>query len=97
MKIALFGATGFVGSYILDSLINSSSNSISKVVEIGLNNGIDYSDRIHFFKGDVRDKKLLEKIFLEASNACKAIEGVIHFAGLKSVAESVINPLLYWD
>ena len=34
-------------------------------------------------------RKLLIKI--------KKIDGVIHFAGLKSVKESFYNPILYWD
>ena len=30
-------------------------------------------------------------------HAAGAVDGVIHFAGLKAVGESVANPLLYWD
>ena len=36
-------------------------------------------------------------IFLESLENKNIIKGVIHFAGLKSVSESIANPLLYWD
>jgi UDP-glucose 4-epimerase len=45
-----------------------------------------------FVEGDVRDAALLQKLFTE-----HAIDSVIHFAGLKSVAEGGVKPLLYYD
>ena len=50
-----------------------------------------------FIKGDVRDKEFLRKIFEEYKLSGNEIEIVIHFAGLKAVGESVLNPLSYWD
>ncbi|MCV5941189.1 GDP-mannose 4,6-dehydratase, partial [Escherichia coli] len=44
-----------------------------------------------FYKGDILDKKLLLKIFDENN-----ITAVMHFAGAKSVSESVIRPLQYY-
>ena len=44
-------------------------------------------------EGDVRDPKAVD----QALNSAGTIDGVIHFAGLKAVGESVTNPLLYWD
>ena len=55
------------------------------------------SSKLEFYKGDVRNKSILEKIFLDSINNGKKIEGVIHFSGLKSVQESNINPLNYWN
>lgn len=48
--------------------------------------------KIVCYRGDVRDKKLLTTIFRE-----HAVNAVIHFAGLKSVSESVAEPLAYYD
>jgi len=45
-----------------------------------------------FVEGDVRDVALLQKLFSR-----HAIDSVIHFAGLKSVAEGGVKPLLYYD
>ena len=45
-----------------------------------------------FIHGDIRDSALLDKLFSDMS-----IHGVIHFAGSKSVAESSLMPLDYYD
>ena len=40
----------------------------------------------------------LESLFkLARERKNNPIDGVIHFAGLKSVRESTLNPILYWD
>ena len=44
-----------------------------------------------FFKKDLRDKSIFN-IFKKYKIDC-----VIHFAGLKSIDESIKRPLLYWD
>ncbi len=106
--IFVTGGAGFIGSHtcllllqkgyklvILDSLINSSKISLQRVSEIVF--GKFYSDKIKFVKGDIRDKSLLESIFKEAKLNNDEFEGVIHFAGLKAVGESVNYPLEYWD
>tara|TARA_B100000579_G_scaffold421337_1_gene422006 strand:+ start:2969 stop:4018 length:1050 start_codon:yes stop_codon:yes gene_type:complete len=106
--ILITGGAGFIGSHtclvllqngynliVLDSLINSSEESLSRVKKIIQDKDIE--EKIEFIKGDIRDKFLLNKIFKEASNKLRPIEAVIHFAGLKAVAESIENPLLYWD
>ena len=51
--------------------------------------------RLIFLK-DIRDNKFLENIFLENIKKNEAIEGVIHLAGLKAVAESTFKPINYW-
>tara|TARA_A100001015_G_C15043734_1_gene741778 strand:- start:3699 stop:4604 length:906 start_codon:yes stop_codon:yes gene_type:complete len=45
---------------------------------------------IKFYEGDISDTNLLDKIFSE-----NEIYAVLHFAGLKSVNESIKNPSLY--
>jgi UDP-glucose 4-epimerase len=47
---------------------------------------------IPFVQADVRDSAALDRIFAE-----HRIDGVIHFAGLKAVGESVAQPLRYFD
>ena len=106
--IFVTGGAGFIGSHtclillergynlvVLDSLINSSELSlqiISKLVCKKVK-----SERITFIKGDIRDGNLLENIFKHAESINKKFLGVIHFAGLKAVGESVKYPLEYWD
>ena len=47
---------------------------------------------IPFVKGDVRNRKDLKSVFSEYE-----VNAVLHFAGLKSVGESVDHPLSYFD
>ena len=70
---------------IIDNLSNSKENVISYIEKIT-------NKKVKFYKGDVRDKNLLNNIFKE-----NKIEAVIHFAGLKAVGESVKKPLLYYQ
>ena len=108
-KILVTGGCGFIGSHtsllllekgyeliILDSNINSSSKVIKKILQILKSKNIDASSKLSFYKGDVRDKLILDQIFLDSIDSGNKIDGVIHFAGLKSVRESTINPLEYW-
>ena len=96
--ILLTGGTGFIGSHTSVALIE---NGYEIVVIDNLSNSnqiiLDRVERItnirpKFYKGDVRDEILLNKIFSE-----NKIDAVIHFAGLKSVKESVNNPDSYHD
>ncbi len=96
--ILVTGGAGYIGSHaviklleqgygvvILDNLSNSKINTIHQIESIAIRKPI-------FFHGDIRDRDLLAKIF-----KCYSVHGVLHFAGLKAVAESQINPLLYYD
>jgi UDP-glucose 4-epimerase len=98
MKILVTGGTGYIGSHtcvqlidkgwqpvILDSLVNSKVSVLDRIERIT-------GHRPPFIQGDVRDADLLGKLLLE-----QGIEAVIHFAGLKAVAESVAQPLRYYD
>ena len=97
-KILLTGGLGYIGSHtavelfhagfqpiLLDNLSNSKEDVLERIGEI-------IQQPLHFFLGDVRDGKILRQIFSEHQ-----IEGVIHFAALKSVSESVQQPLKYFD
>lgn len=98
MKVLVTGGTGYVGSHtlvqllsaghdcvVVDNLCNSGEMSLSRVASItGL--------APVFVRGDVRDAELLKNIF-----KTHKIDAVFHFAGLKSVEESVFQPLRYID
>lgn len=47
--------------------------------------------RVPFIEGDILDEALVKKVLVTED-----IDGVVHFAGLKSVGESVIRPLQYY-
>ena len=109
-KIFITGGCGFIGSHtsllllekgykliILDSNINSSVEVIKKILYILNEKNIDASSKIDFYKGDIRNKLFLEKIFSDSLKKGSGIDGVIHFAGLKSVKESHLDPITYWN
>ena len=109
-SILVTGGSGFIGShtcltllengyfvYVVDTFQNSSPKSLERVKQFLKSKNLDVSERIQIFQIDIRDENSLKNIFIEASNLGYPIQSVIHFAGLKAVAESVENPLLYWD
>ena len=108
MRVLLTGGAGFIGSHIallllergydvliLDSFANSSSNVIERIENFLDNKALKYKLRV--INGDIRDRKILESIFSKSVKENKPIEVVIHLAGVKSVCESLTNPLYYWD
>lgn len=98
MKVLVSGGAGYIGSHtcvellqaghevvVVDSFCNSSPESIVRVESITGKN-------VTLIKADVRDKQALRAIFSEHQ-----FSAVIHFAGLKSVGESVSLPLKYYE
>ena len=107
-KILVTGGAGFIGSHtclvllqgghellVLDNFSNSSPVALERVAELA---GISKSNKqLEYIVGDILDAALLDRIFREANSAGQPINAVIHFAGLKAVAESVADPLRYWN
>jgi UDP-glucose 4-epimerase len=96
--ILITGGTGFIGSHtvvtlanagqpvvILDNLCNSSRNVLQRLARLN-------ASPIEFVEADIRDAKALDAVFARYNFA-----GVIHFAGLKAVGESVAQPLRYFE
>lgn len=96
--ILITGGTGFIGSHtvvtlanagqpvvILDNLSNSSRKVLDRLQRL-------HASPIEFVEADIRDAKALDAVFDKYKFA-----GVIHFAGLKAVGESVAQPLRYLE
>lgn len=97
MKILVTGGTGYIGSHTAVELINAGHEVV--IVDNLANSKITVLDKIEsitnikpqFYQIDLLDKPALDQVFAEHH-----FDAVIHFAGLKAVAESVENPLLYY-
>ena len=109
-NIIVTGGAGFIGShaclallkrdykvFVIDSFINSSPIALQKVLEILKIPENEKNSKMRVFRCDLRDAVLLKKIFSKIYKENKVIDGVIHFAGLKAVEESVTYPLKYWQ
>jgi UDP-glucose 4-epimerase len=97
-KIFVTGGAGYIGShcivklleegyipFIYDDFSNSSPEVLSRIQKIT-------GEKVGYFKGDIRDyENLTRKLQYFTPDA------VIHFAGKKSVSESVTNPILYYS
>lgn len=70
---------------VLDNLSNSDMSNLRKLEN-------HFKKTIPFFNIDLRDKNKLKDLFGQYQ-----FNTVIHFAGLKSVSESVANPELYFE
>ena len=110
MNLLVTGGAGFIGSHtsllllqegydlvIYDSFLNSSQKVFKRFEKILDWDQTYLNKRIKVIKGDIRDKNLLDEIFRNYSLSSNPISAVLHFAGLKSVSESVIKPIAYWD
>ena len=97
-SILITGGAGYIGSHTAVELMNAGHHVV--IVDNLCNSSIHVLDRLRqlcgerfsFVQGDVRDSAVLDRIFAEHT-----IDGVIHFAGLKAVGESVAQPLRYFD
>ncbi|MFZ5523324.1 MAG: UDP-glucose 4-epimerase GalE [Pseudomonadota bacterium] len=96
--ILITGGTGYIGSHtvvemmlagfdtlIVDNFCNSKATVLGRIEQI-------VGRRPKFVEADIRDRQAMLALF-----ARHRFDAVIHFAGLKSVGESVAQPLRYYD
>ncbi len=109
-KILITGGLGYVGSHTClqflekgfeviayDLLLYSEIKTFYKIQTLIREINPNLVKNFSFVKGDIRDEQLLSEVFLKNRLQGNKIQGVIHFAGLKSVKGSIDDPLKYWD
>lgn len=99
--VLVTGGLGYIGSHtiielvkadkfvlIIDNMSNAKSHSLDRVKFI-----TQKPDHFAFQQVDIRNKTEFEEKIFKKYN----LEGVIHFAAMKAVGESVSKPLEYYD
>jgi nucleoside-diphosphate-sugar epimerase len=93
-KFLVAGGAGFIGSYIVDKLIEADAEvTVLDNLYTGQIENIkqyEHNSNFHFVKGDVRNFKLVKKLV-------KNVDAVFNLAAVVSVPRSVENPLLAND
>jgi len=97
VQVLVTGGAGYIGSHtcvalleaghevvVADNLCNSRAETIDKIKQIT-------EREMAFYRIDVTDEGAVDEIFAKHD-----FDGVLHFAGLKAVGESVAKPLQYY-
>ena len=98
MRVLVTGGAGYIGShtcvelleaghevFVVDNLCNGHEAALERVRDIT-------NCELQFINADIRDSITLDEVFRNFKPA-----SVIHFAGLKAVGESVVDPVRYYD
>ncbi|HCW54079.1 MAG TPA: UDP-glucose 4-epimerase GalE [Clostridium sp.] len=91
MSILVCGGAGYIGSHTVYKLIEQGKDVV--IIDNLQSGHMDaVNPKAKFYKGDIRDAEILDKIFTENN-----IECVVHFAANSLVGESMVKPLLYFN
>lgn len=97
-KILVTGGAGYIGSHTVVQLLTANQQVV--VLDNFSNSTVEVIHRIQkitgkefeCIKADIRDRNELHAIFTSHD-----FSSVLHFAGMKAVGESELNPLKYYD
>jgi UDP-glucose 4-epimerase len=90
MKVLVTGGAGYIGSTICSALKDSGHTPI--ILDSLITGRVEFTQGHIFYKGDIADRSLLERIFQEHPD----IFATIHCAALIVVPESVEKPYAYY-
>ena len=92
MSVLVLGGAGYIGSHTVDRLVEAGKDVV--VVDSLVTGHLAAVRReAKFYQGDLADKDFMRKVFTENPD----IDAVIHFAAFSLVAESMKDPLKYFD
>jgi len=89
MKTLVTGGAGFIGSHVVDALIEK-GHEVAVVDDLSIGKRENLNPRAKFYHLDIRDAQRLEEVF-----AAERPEIVSHQAARANVRESMEKPVLY--
>ena len=102
MKYLVTGGAGFIGSHLVDRLLENGDKVICidnfnhyyspEIKRQNINKHLSNEDNFSLIEADIRNRKDLEKIF-RANN----IDKILHLSARAGVRPSISDPLLYED
>ncbi len=99
MNFLVTGGLGYLGAHVAQSILASNDHDVILYDNLSNSSSVVASclesvcgRKVTLVQGDIRNCVTLTNVFKEHK-----IDGVLHFAGLKSVSESVTDPLKYYE
>ena len=92
MSVLVLGGAGYNGSHTVDRLVEAGKDVVV-VDSLVTGHLAAVRKEAKFYQGDLADKDFMRKVFTENPD----IDAVIHFAAFSLVAESMKDPLKYFD
>ena len=96
-NLLVTGGAGFIGSNFVQYILEHSDtvrvlnlDLLTYAGNLANLKGCENDERYHFVRGDIRDRKLLEQLFLEYE-----IDTVVHFAAESHVDRSITEPEIF--
>ena len=83
MNILVTGGAGYIGSHIIELLVKKKTNRVVVVDNLSTGYKILISKKSKFFKGDINNKKLINKLINKFN-----IDTIIHLAASLNVSEA---------
>lgn len=93
MAILVLGGAGYIGSHMVDRLVEAGQEKVVVVDNLVTGHRAAVHADAVFYEGDLADQDFMRKVFKENPD----IDAVIHFAAYSLVAESMEKPLKYFD
>lgn len=92
MSVLVLGGAGYIGSHTVDRLVEAGKDVVV-VDSLVTGHLAAVRKEAKFYQGDLADKDFMRKVFTENPD----IDAVIHVAAFSLVAESMKDPLKYFD
>ncbi|WP_438478507.1 UDP-glucose 4-epimerase GalE [Streptococcus pluranimalium] len=93
MGVLVLGGAGYIGSHMVDRLVETTDETVVVVDNLVTGHRAAVHPDAKFYEGDLADKDFMRQVFQEHPE----VDAVIHFAAFSLVAESMTDPLKYFD